>query len=612
MVNASKMVPAMPRFTLPGMDIVSWIQLNQDCADQFVDLLRVSNPTTFSAILLALGNAPVAWASLYLLPRLRSAGIGSSVLHLFLRCGERDTMNLIQQAITDGLPGARHLAIEAAGVFGDARCLPTLISELRATVTVDDGVHDQTPSEQEALYRSLALMGPTLGRQINARLTMARRIPTLGLAYTIHGLGMAGGLGDASVIANIMGWMEQNSDVVRTASAEAFRNIGDALRDWSHPRDLASLDPEARDYISLLVSLMEGNPMSVADIYERDSLSGHSTQTESQSEIDQDLPESEHWRELFLRLGLCVLIMGFIYILSFNYYKYIIHIFSMLVYNINPEIFLKYINSSFLFKNAGVNLFITIWLTSPVILYQIWLFCYPGLLPTDRHIITPMLRSIYISVFTIPILIPIILSRMINFTVFPSNYNNPLNQIEFINRLCLDSFLIVISVFITRPIIYNILKRAHMHYMIDLATGKPLFYRMTFIRIMRRAGVLFSINIIFLSLILPINFTLLIFSYPIMFLLYFITLAIFGLIARLNIFKKIHILGIIFSFFRILLLFLFFLFFIINIIYIFIIFWPISVDCIFVIHPRGVMLAAKNLWLVILRAIANSQQSETI
>ncbi|WP_035259348.1 twin-arginine translocase subunit TatC [Desulfatirhabdium butyrativorans] len=112
-----------------------------------------------------------------------------------------------------------------------------------------------------------------------------------------------------------------------------------------------------------------------------------------QTEPEDKRPFIEHLEELRHRLIVCFIAIAIGFVVCFAIKEWLFHILSAplvavmepgekLIYTGLPEAFFTYMKLAFL---AGVVL------SSPVIIYQFWMFVAPGLYTTERRMLLPIL-----------------------------------------------------------------------------------------------------------------------------------------------------------------------------------------------------------------------------
>jgi hypothetical protein len=569
------------------------------------------------AAIRVLAEAPASWLSLVVLPKLRGGEITPEIVRLFLRSGERDVMGLVQQIASDDTTQVVDLAVEAAKAVGDGNAWPVLAGALRRYKATDDILIDDVP-----LFRALALMGPTVRQELKLVLG-DRRLSDAARAGVIWALGRAGGLQDPEIIGNLMDSMAHGSALVRAAAAQALREVADVLGEWSRPEDLAILEPEARPYVELLLSLMQGHPLTMESIPLVMGTLPTLTPTAETSPSPEDTDDSvgsvwEHLRELGRRIMYCAFAAGLAALLGGGGSNRLLPILARALYDLPP--------TRLWFRGAPMSaatawmsaLLAALWIGVPMFLYQSWKFGEPGLFPHERRMARPRVKLLALSVLLTPLGIALLArllalaSRLIR--LMPADpplafglarlvSDDPTLRVVWTNRLIGVSLVFVFVLVAMRPLWNYALRQVRARYLIELATRKPVFYWMIIIRVLRRAFIWQTINFIFMAICLPVwvlfyffvaNFIILLFivigSILIILILRFRGISPFLVIA----YTKLALIA------R-------YIFFVSTLT----IFWPILIDLVITVRPQRLKLAIQNLHLLALEAFG-SEEAEVI
>jgi sec-independent protein translocase protein TatC len=103
--------------------------------------------------------------------------------------------------------------------------------------------------------------------------------------------------------------------------------------------------------------------------------------------VEDEMTLSEHIEEMSQRVSLCFFSLFFVTLLCFSNIKTIVRLFQAPAIGVK---FLQFAPGEYFFAAVKISVFCAILISSPLVLYQLFLYLLPGLTKNEKNIVIPL------------------------------------------------------------------------------------------------------------------------------------------------------------------------------------------------------------------------------
>lgn len=429
----------------------------------------------------ALAQAPTSWTAVQLpgFLALHDAPPTAALLRLVARVGEPRTTDLVAAALGNTARETRVAAVRAAAALGNVKLLPMLLRVVRDE-TVDQRL-------QVLAVEALSLMGPVVWPQLR-ELLADRSLPEPLTATVVEALGMSGDF-DGTTAYQLLTLIGHPSPRVSAAAVNALSNLSDLLQEMLFvPRLLRTTD--ARIQIHILRSLLSGQPLpdktALADLTIGMTADKPVVDSEEAAPYEQytaiETPDEllsglrPHMRELMLRMGYFALIMAVLGVLGAVFSQEVVGFMGRVIFNGSPEMIESYIPPS-PYQEQIISLLIVAWIGFPLLVYQIWQYAMPGMLPRELRLARPIVFRLIVLIVMTPLL-NMVIFRLISFLNIKSFQE--VDPMWLSMRLVIVAWCAIFWLVCFRPMWRWLAVRAKSSYFLSLELNDPIL-RPTFL-----------------------------------------------------------------------------------------------------------------------------------